>query len=86
MGGFDAPSLKTDKLTWKKCSHCHENFPETNDFWVKNGKNRDGSQRYRTQCGDKRNGQKLGQKQMGNDLGLFTFFVIFDLPTNPNQI
>ena len=55
-----AKSLKTDKSTWKECSHCHESFPETNDFWVKNGKKRDGSQRYRTQCGDKRNEQKLG--------------------------
>ena len=45
-------ALKTDKSTWKKCKHCGEPFPETNDFWVKNGKKSNGSQRYRTLCGD----------------------------------
>ena len=45
-------ALKTDKSTWKKCKHCGELFPKTNDFWVKNGKLVDGSQRYRTFCGD----------------------------------
>lgn len=45
-------ALQTDKSTWKKCKHCGELFPETNDFWVKNGKKSDGSQRYRTFCGD----------------------------------
>ena len=45
-------ALKTDKSTWKKCKHCGELFPETNDFWVKNGKKSDGSQRYRAFCGD----------------------------------
>ena len=45
-------ALKTDKSTWKKCKHCDEIFPETNDFWVKNGKKSNGSQRYRTFCGD----------------------------------
>jgi len=44
-------ALKTDKSTWKKCKHCGELFPKTNDFWVKNGKLVDGSQRYRTFCG-----------------------------------
>ena len=45
-------ALTTDKSTWKKCKQCGEIFPETNDFWVKNGKKSNGSQRYRTLCGD----------------------------------
>ena len=45
-------ALKADKSTWKKCKHCGEIFPETNDFWTKNGKKSNGSQRYRTFCGD----------------------------------
>jgi hypothetical protein len=45
-------ALKTDKSTWKKCKQCGELFPETNEFWVKNGKKSNGSQRYRTLCGD----------------------------------
>ena len=45
-------ALETNNSTWKKCKHCGEIFPETNDFWVKNGKKPDGSQRYRTYCGD----------------------------------
>ena len=45
-------ALETDKSTWKKCKHCGEYFPETNDFWVKNGKKSDGSQKYRTHCGE----------------------------------
>ena len=31
-------ALQTDKSTWKRCKFCRELFPETNDFWVKNGK------------------------------------------------
>ena len=61
-------ALETDKSTWKKCSHCGKSFPLTDDFWVKNGKNRDGTQRYRTQCGGKRNGQKFGGNGCYNKL------------------
>jgi len=59
-------ALKTDKSTWKKCKHCGELFPKTNDFWVKNGKLVDGSQRYRTFCGDtpaNNCGHLFGRKQ-----------------------
>tara|TARA_R100001082_G_scaffold66092_1_gene37300 strand:- start:104 stop:799 length:696 start_codon:yes stop_codon:yes gene_type:complete len=48
-------ALTTDKSTWKKCKHCGKIFPETNDFWVKNGKKSNGSQQYRTFCGENGN-------------------------------
>ena len=50
---------KKDKsLSWHKCSCCGESFPEISEynghkirFVVKNGKNHNGNQRYRTRCG-----------------------------------
>ena len=50
---------KKDKsLPWFKCTNCGESFPKISEynghkihFVVKNGINRNGSQRYRTRCG-----------------------------------
>ena len=39
----------------KTCKSCKKSFPLTDEFWVKNGKKSNGTQRYRTECGEKGN-------------------------------